>query len=368
MACRLTSSSLRPQVTLAALLLGVACCFRVASAEPATPPENSVAAPAPRLRVVSYNVFNFLDRSKPQIKSPESRETALSILAALAPDIAVLVETGGEAAVTEIRDDLAARGQPYAFASTVLAFDQERRLGVLARIAPVQVAHVTTATYRLQGRDVPVRRGFAHCVFEWSGYRLHLLAAHLKSKAYDPLGQTDMRRYEARLLRYQIDDILAAEPGANVLLVGDLNDTPESSPVSTLCSRRSAPHRQLYDLRPVDRFGLSWTHCWDSADTYSRIDYAMVSYGLLPEVDLGATEVAFFPEWALASDHRPLVVTLNLRDRSVTPEMLGWFDRNVRVPASPLSSFHEGRVVGTRKARVGTEAVSDDGTAVPTAD
>jgi endonuclease/exonuclease/phosphatase family metal-dependent hydrolase len=314
--------------------------------------------------VVTYNLYNYVDKSAPQIKSPESRDTALRILAALAPDIAVLVETSGEAAVAEIRTELAARGQNYPFASTVMAFDQQRRIGVLARQAPVQVAHVTTARYRLQDREVPVRRGFAHCVFEWPGYRLHLLAAHLKSKAFDPLGQTDMRRYEARLLRYLIDDILAAEPEANLLLVGDLNDTPESSPISTLCSRRSNPPRQLYDLRPIDRFGLGWTHCWDSADTYSRIDYAMVSYGLLPEVDLGATEIPFFPEWSLASDHRPLVITLNLRNRPVTPDMLAWFERNFRIAASPMSSFHEGRVVGTRKAQKSPE-VGDDGSEAP---
>jgi endonuclease/exonuclease/phosphatase family metal-dependent hydrolase len=335
----------------------------LAAADP-PPPAPDTTAPAARLRVVTYNLYNYVDQNAPQIKSPESRDTVLRILAALAPDIVVLIETGGEAAVAEIRAELAARSLTYPFASTVMAFDQERRIGVLARVAPAQVAHVTTATYRLQDREVPVRRGFAHCIFAWPGYRLHLLAAHLKSKAFDPLGQTDMRRYEARLLRYLVDDILRAEPDANLLLVGDLNDTPESSPVSTLCSRRSNPPRQLYDLRPVDRFGLSWTHCWDSADTYSRIDYAMVSHDLLPEVDLGATEIPFFPEWSLASDHRPLLITLNLRNRPVTPDMLAWFERNFRIPVSPMSSFHEGRVVGTRKAQKAPD-VGDDGSEVP---
>ncbi len=358
------TSCLWPQAAAAAWVACGALCLCVVAAEPAAPADSGAAAPAARLRVVTYNLYNYVDKSAPQIKSPESRDTALRILAALAPDIAVLVETSGEAAVAEIRTELAARGQNYPFASTVMAFDQQRRIGVLARQAPVQVAHVTTARYRLQDREVPVRRGFAHCVFEWPGYRLHLLAAHLKSKAFDPLGQTDMRRYEARLLRYLIDDILAAEPEANLLLVGDLNDTPESSPISTLCSRRSNPPRQLYDLRPIDRFGLGWTHCWDSADTYSRIDYAMVSYGLLPEVDLGATEIPFFPEWSLASDHRPLVITLNLRNRPVTPDMLAWFERNFRIAASPMSSFHEGRVVGTRKAQKSPE-VGDDGSEAP---
>jgi endonuclease/exonuclease/phosphatase family metal-dependent hydrolase len=313
-------------------------------------PESDAAIP--RLRVVAYNVFNYRDRSLPQMRSPESRDTVLKVLAAVAADIAVLTETGGDAAMAEIRDELAARGQTYGFAAAVPGFDRERRIGILARNAPVHSAHVADATYRLRDRDVPVQRGFGHCVFEApGGYRLHLVAAHLKSKAFDSLGQTDMRRYEARLLRYLVDDILRAEPEANILLVGDLNDTPESSPISTLCNRRSNPPKQLYDLRPVDRFGLCWTHCWEEADTYSRIDYAMASYHLLPEVDLGATEIPFFPEWALASDHRPLLVTLVLRDQPVSPDLLARFERNVRLPESPQSSFHEGRVVGSRKAQ-----------------
>ena len=359
MACR-PPSCVRRLALAGALASACASCLCLAAGEPAA----GAATPAARLRVVTYNLYNFVDRSAPQIKSAESRDTVLRTLAVLAPDIAVLVETGGEAAVAEIRSELATRGQDYPFASTVMAADQERRIGVLARQAPAQVAHVTAATYRLRDRDVPVRRGFAHCVFEWPGYRLHLLAAHLKSKAFDPLGQTDMRRYEARLLRHLVDEIIAAEPEANLLLVGDLNDTPESSPISTLCSRRSNPPKQLYDLRPVDRFGLSWTHCWDSADTYSRIDYAMVSYGLLPEADLSATEIPFFPEWSLASDHRPLLITLNLRNRPVPSDMLAWFGRNFRIPDSPMSSFHEGRVVGTRKAQKSPET-GDDGSEGP---
>jgi endonuclease/exonuclease/phosphatase family metal-dependent hydrolase len=309
-------------------------------------------ATVPRLRVVAYNLYNYLDRSQAQIRSPESRETLLRALAALKADVAVLAETGGEAAVAEIRDELAARGQSYAFSTVVPGYDQERRIGVLARTAPAQTTYVTDATYRLRDRDVPVQRGFGHFVFAGpGGYRLHLVAAHLKSKAFDPLGQTDMRRYEARLLRYLVDDILKEEPEANVLLVGDLNDTPESSPISTLCNRRSNPPKQLYDLRPVDRFGLCWTHCWEEADTYSRIDYAMVSHHLLPEVDLASTEIPSFPEWALASDHRPLVITLVLQDRPVTEDLLARFERNVRVPESPQSSFQDGRVVGKRKAQ-----------------
>jgi len=339
--------------------------LRAAEAAPAqaSPPETVAAAPS--LRIVTYNLCNYRDRSQPQIRTPEAREAVLRELAELAPDIAVLVETSGEGAVADIRDELARRGQPYPFQTTVPGADVERRIGILARQTPAALEHVTDSTYRLRDRDVPVQRGFGHCLFAWpSGYRLHLVAAHLKSKAFDPLGQTDMRRYEARLLRYLVDDIIGREADANILLVGDLNDTPDSSPISTLCSRRSNPPKQLYDLRPLDRFGMSWTHYWGAADTYSRIDYAMASFGLLPEVDFALTEIPFPPDWAVASDHRPLLITLRLGERPPSPDCLARFERNARLPESPAGDVHDQGAASPRSPVPG-QAAAAPGQATP---
>jgi len=197
-----------------------------------------------------------------------------------------------------------------------------------------------------------VSRGFAHCVFQWSnGYKLHVVGTHLKSKRFHPLGQTDMRRYEARQLRYLFDKIIKEDPDANVLIAGDFNDAPNSSPISTVCGRRYKFTRQLYDLRPFDKYGMSWTYLWDEGETYSRIDYAFASYALLPEIEFEQTCVPFVGEWYVASDHRPLVVTLHPSDREAAPGILSQFEKNRRKAPVPMSSFHEGRVVGTRKVR-----------------
>lgn len=311
------------------------------------------AADAPsRFTVLSYNVYNFLAADQEQVKSEESRGAVIDILASLSPDIMVLLETGGKETLDTISAGLAEKGHSYPFASVVEGADPVRRIGILAKFAAQSVEHNIGGTYRLRDRDVPVQRGFGHCIFRWdNGYVFHLLAAHLKSKHFDPLGQTDMRRYEARLLRYMYDDILEKDPQANVLIVGDFNDTPDSSPISTLCGRRYKRERQLYDLRPVDSLNLCWTHCWDEADTYSRIDYAFAGYALLPEVLLDETYIPFPNEWSLASDHRLLLVTVVPREQPVTEAILGRFSRNARITSPLESSFHEGRIVGSRKAR-----------------
>ena len=99
-----------PRAAFAAALRRAVYCLCAVAAPLASPADPASAAPDAHLRVVTYNLFNYVDKSGPQIKSPESRDTALRILAALAPDLAVLIETGSEAAVLEIRDELAARG------------------------------------------------------------------------------------------------------------------------------------------------------------------------------------------------------------------------------------------------------------------
>ena len=312
------------------------------------------AQPPPvELRVVSYNLYNYFETAKqPQVKSPESRRMTEAILADLNPDVALVVETGGRAAAEELRAALKARGRDYPFLSVVEGEDPERRLAVLAKWLPETVAHDTAATYNLGMSVVRVQRGFAHVVFRWdNGYRLHVIGAHLKSKLFDPRGQTDMRRYEARLLRALVTAILEADATANVLVLGDFNDAPDSSPLNTIINRRTPPDKQLYDLRPVDLQGTCWTHLQDGEDTYSRIDYAIASRGLLPEVRLAKTVIPAYADWYIASDHRPLLVVLDPRDRPPAPDDLKPFERNIRVQDPPVSFFSEGRVIGSRKAR-----------------
>ncbi|MCK5801292.1 MAG: endonuclease/exonuclease/phosphatase family protein [Lentisphaeria bacterium] len=311
------------------------------------------AAPPDELRILAYNVYNFMATAAPeQVKTPESRQTVVDIITRLDPHIAVLVETGGAEAVEELVSMLDKAGADFPFRTIVKGYDRRRRIALLSKFRPAEVCHDTTSTFNLKGRRLRVRRGFAHCVFRWAnGYTLHVLGAHVKSKCFDPLGQTDIRRYEARLLRYHYNDLIKKDPKANVLILGDFNDTPDASPVSTVCSRRSKDIRQLYDLRPVDRYGMSWTYCWDKADSYTRIDYAFASYELLPEVDFAKTVIPWFPEWYIASDHRPLLVTLHPSDQPADATLLDRFERNHRKPDAPMASFHKGRVVGTRRVR-----------------
>ena len=65
-------------------------------------------------------------------------------------------------------------------------------------------------------------------------YSFTLINAHLKSKrAVAVADQAEMRLEEARALRRLVDKRLTRNPKENLLLVGDLNDSPANDPIRT---------------------------------------------------------------------------------------------------------------------------------------
>lgn len=291
-----------------------------------------------RVTVVAYNLNNFLDPALgyPESKTAASRKACIANLAAINADIAVLLEVGGKRVAKQIAESLSEQGADYPFRTVVEGDDQVRQIAILSRFKPVDIAHETAATYKIGDEIVPVQRGFANCMFSCpNGYKLRIVAAHLKSKRYHPLGQTDMRRYESRQLRYLINRYILEDTDCNLLLLGDFNDHPQSSPLNTLFNRRRRPNGQLYDLRPVDDSQLSWTHYWDDEDIYSRIDYALVSQALLPEIDFGRTRIFSSSDWFAGSDHRPVIVTIRPTNDALSADIAALFVRNIRNQPPP---------------------------------
>ncbi|MDT8390893.1 MAG: endonuclease/exonuclease/phosphatase family protein [Lentisphaeria bacterium] len=295
------------------------------------------AATVRPVTVCSFNVENFLDPESDyqESKPPAKRETCLKALAEINADILALLEVGGPRAVEQIRTGLAKLGVDYPFHTRVQGADEIRQIVIFSKIKPKEIEHKTDAFYELRGVSVPIQRGFANCLFEWpNGYQLRLLVAHFKSKRFHKLGQSDMRRYESRHLRYLVNDMILNNPDCNLLVMGDFNDSPNSSPLNTLFSRRRNPEGQLFDLRPLDQHGFSWTHFWAAEDSYARIDYILTNQSVLPEIDFSGTKIVQTPAILAASDHRPVMVTLHPLDKPVTDQTLAPFQRNIRVPST----------------------------------
>jgi endonuclease/exonuclease/phosphatase family metal-dependent hydrolase len=297
------------------------------------PPAAVVAAARPAAAIpeaepgmvtfVAHNLRNYLkmerrvgsetlaDQPKPE------REIAplVAMLAELKPDIIGVCEIGEDADLADLQRRLAAAGHELRVREWVDSADSYRNLGLLSRFPITARNHRTDLTYRLGNQTMPFHRGLLDCSVDPApGYRLRLVGTHLKSKRDVPEGdQEEMRRNEARLLRAHVDDILKTAPETNLLVYGDLNDTKNTAAFQDI--KGPSGSRALYDIWLKDFEGHTWTHFWSYADIYSRIDYILVSRGLMPEVERNRSFIHHAPGWFTASDHRPLVLRLRPQER-----------------------------------------------------
>lgn len=268
--------------------------------------------------VMTYNVrqYALMDRDgggeaddpKPQ----EERDAVIQLITAARPDVLALQEMGNELDFSKFKAALRSAGLDYPYAELLQRGQIEINLAVLSRFPIVSVQHRTNDRYSIGPAKVPVARGFLDVDIQVNPtYRFRLINAHLKSKVYSPLGQTEMRRNEARLLNKAVRDILDENPEINLLVAGDMNDDYASAPLREVAGRRGG---QLTDLRPVDSAGDAWTCFHAATDSHSRFDYLFVNEGMKPEVIREQTRVVRDPLTYKASDHRPVIGVFRAAD------------------------------------------------------
>ncbi len=290
----------------------------------------ALPAAAERVRLVTYNVENYLlaARGGREVKPEAARAKVAEILAGLRPDIIALQELGGPAALEDLGRRLQRLGLEYPHRELVQGYDKYIQVGLLSRHPIVERRPHTRDNFLLSGRRFRVSRGILEVeIAVGPRYRLHVFTAHLKSRRPIPeADEAEMRLEEARILREKIDARLRENPRANIVVLGDLNDTKDSEPVRLLLGRG---RDRLVDVRPAERNGdsgytpnprwqprtVTWTHYYGVEDSYSRIDYILLHPNAAKEWVAEETYIATAPDWGLASDHRPLLVTLEAADQ-----------------------------------------------------
>lgn len=290
--------------------------------------ESLLAADA--FRVATYNVENYLlepSGTRPA-KSEAAKAKVREGILALKPDVLALQEIGGTNALLELQSSLKTAGLDLPNSEIVTGFDTNIHVAVLSRF-PIVARHPhTNETFLMAGQRFRVSRGFAEVAIQVNtNYSFHLIAAHLKSRRPIPeADEADLRLEEAKVLREIIDGLLNADPNANLVVLGDFNDLHSSKPVKTILGRGK---KSLVDTRPAERNGdtppysdrrlasrnVSWTHYYSVDDTYSRIDYILLSHGMAREWDAANSYVLALPNWGFGSDHRPLVATFAADDK-----------------------------------------------------
>jgi endonuclease/exonuclease/phosphatase family metal-dependent hydrolase len=280
--------------------------------------------------VATYNVENYLDHTT-QTRRPKPAEARAKVqesIRAIKPDVLALQEMGTVSALQQLRADLKAEGLDYPHWEHVTSYDTNVHVAILSRFPFTTRRAHTNDNFLLSGRRFRVSRGFAEVDVQVNpNYSFTLITAHLKSKRPIPeADEAEMRFEEARILRGKIDARFAANPNANIIVLGDLNDTKDSRPTREVIGRG---RNKLVDTRPAERNGddapsanpawdprnITWTHYFGREDTYSRIDYILISPGMAREWVTNQTYILTLPNWGVGSDHRPLVATFEAKDK-----------------------------------------------------
>jgi endonuclease/exonuclease/phosphatase family metal-dependent hydrolase len=291
----------------------------------------AAAAPAAPFRVATYNIENYLDQptaSRPNVKSPEARAKVRESIRALDPDVIALQEVGATNALLELRQSLQAEGENFPWWEHISGADTNIHVAVLSKF-PILARHPhTNETFLLDGRSFRVSRGFAEVQIQArTNFTFTLLAAHLKSRRLVPdADEAQERLGEATVLRGIVDGLLHANPNLPLIVLGDLNDVKDADSTRALIGRGKT---KLTDTRPAERNGdpapgattlrdeprnITWTHYYAKEDSYSRIDYILLSQALTPQWRPADSYVLTLPNWGVASDHRPIVSSFDLGD------------------------------------------------------
>jgi predicted extracellular nuclease len=191
------------------------------------------------------------------------------------------------------------------------------RVGYLYNPERVQV--VEGSTQRLldgEGDDAfRSSRNPLQLIFRFNGHEVTLINNHLTSKSGStPLfgsiqppidGGVERRNEQAQFLNDYVDDLIALEPDANVIVLGDLNALSFESPLSILSGDPLDP--VLFNLAP-SLLPPSELYSFNFDGNSQLLDHLLVSaslfHGAAPELDIVHLNTEFLDR---ASDHDPLV-------------------------------------------------------------
>lgn len=288
-------------------------------------------AAAETFRVAAYNVENYLDQpteTRRFTKSAAAKAKIRESIKAINPDVLALEEMGSTNALLELRDSLKANGVDYPYWEHVQAYDDSIHVAILSKLPFTARRSHTNENFLLDGKRFQVKRGFSEVDIQvTTNFTFTLLGAHLKSRLASASADEGAQRLEeAKILRGIVDERLAANPEAKLVVVGDLNDTRDTASTKAIVGFGK---NRLYDTRPAERNGdnlpnpeprfdprnENWTHYYGKEDSYSRIDYILISPAMKKHWLASETYIPVIPNWGIGSDHRPIVAGFSTETR-----------------------------------------------------
>jgi endonuclease/exonuclease/phosphatase family metal-dependent hydrolase len=277
-------------------------------------PGDPAATPGPSsLTVAMYNLRNLNDNplvapdgtvTKP--KPEKDRIGLANSIKALNADVIVVAEVESLAVLKRFRDTyLADQG----FGNLVLVEGNDLRgidVGVMSKVPLTSVKSHKAVTFPVPGLAEPQK--FCRDLLQVglrtrSGYAFTVFAAHLKSH-YGGEPSDALRLAEAKTAKAIIRDFEKANPRANYILCGDMNDQPET-PVAKALVGAEDPATMLTDT--LMELGPQAYTYW-IPKYRGRIDYLLASPGMMAEYVKGSATIFKNTDAFNGSDHLPSTV------------------------------------------------------------
>jgi endonuclease/exonuclease/phosphatase family metal-dependent hydrolase len=158
-----------------------------------------------------------------------------------------------------------------------------------------------------------VKRGVLEVVFATNEGDVSVFVVHLKSKRTERPDDPESARQRAAEAEAVRDLVLTRFPNpmqAKFLICGDWNDTRSTRPVRALQKRGDTELGEI--LRATDSRGEAWTHYYRKEDSYSRLDYILISPALKPHVSEGRAKIWDGAGAGEGSDHRAVYVEFKI--------------------------------------------------------
>ncbi len=198
-----------------------------------------------------------------------ARENTAKVIRTVKADVACIIEA-------ENRPSLQAFNSALLYSkkfSYAMVIDGNDNRGIdVGLLSQYPIKNIITHIYDGTSRSKIFSRDCLEITVELpNGEDLTILCNHLKSKGYGPQATSNARR---KRQAEQIVEILKKYKLSqdNVMVAGDLNDTPESTPLASLMNKR-----YLYDVLEL-QFGHDGTKRWTyHYKTNEQIDYILVS-------------------------------------------------------------------------------------------
>lgn len=276
--------------------------------------------PEKGLRVVSWNVEKYFVKPNPlgPMKTLQSREAVSRSLTAMNPDIILFQELGGDDAMRDVQKRLERNGLRMEYSLTGPGVDPNLSLGVLSRIPLESAEIISRLEFIHRGQLLAVNRGLMRILVDVPmGRKVEIFNVHLKSRREVTYGDATLIRFqEASSIRQAINRCFGENPSHYRVLGGDLNDSPDTRTLRTLKGSGSTRLEDnvwgLFGERPDGRGrNDAWTLFYEPEQSHHRFDYLLTSPGLKRYIDVSASGVYESPDWGVASDHRPVVLTLD---------------------------------------------------------